>query len=233
LDTGEMVIAPFLLRSKITRIDYLVLTHPQIDHMGGLRFIASHFKPREFWHNGEKAETHAYKELMETLRSAKVPAFSPGKWEEQRKIGEVMVRLLHPKGDDEELGLNPNDKSLVLKLDYQGKSFLLAGDLENAGEDKVVLREGSSLKSEVLLVPHHGSRTSCSSAFLEHVRPRLCVISAGAGNAFGFPSLEVLKRLEGTGCAVFRTDRDGAVEMTLSPEGCAVRTFRRSGPFFF
>lgn len=238
LDVGKAIIAPYLLRSKITRIDYLVLTHPQIDHMGGLGFIASHFKPREFWHNGEKAETTVYRQLMETLRRANVQVLSPADWEGERKIGEATVTLLHPKGDDEERGLNPNDKSLVLKLNHQGRTLLFPGDLEGAGEDKVVLRAGPNLRSEVLVVPHHGSRTSCTSTFLEHVRPSVCVISVGEGNFFGFPSNEVLKRLEGLGCAVFRTDRDGAVETALTPEGCVVRTFvkgkekgtARSGP---
>ena len=241
LDTGKMVIAPFLLRSKITRIHYVVLTHPQTDHMAGLRFITSHFKPKEFWHNGERGETPAYEKLMETLRSRKVPVFGPGGWNEPRVIGGVTVAWLHPKGGDQERGLKLNDKSLVLKLSYQGKAFLFTGDLERAGEDKVVLGEGSNLNSHVLLVPHHGSRTSCSPAFLEHVRPTVCVISAGAGNAFGFPSLEVLKRLEGLGCGIFRTDRDGAVEVTVGPEGGAASPFvkekekgaDRLGPFTF
>jgi competence protein ComEC len=241
LDTGKMVIAPFLLRSKITRIDYLVLSHPQTDHMDGLRFIASHFGPKEFWHNGERGETRAYEELMETLRSAKVPVFGPKGWKERRVIGGVAVAWLHPKNHDKERGLKLNDNSLVLKLSYQGKSFLFTGDLEKVGEDRVVLGEGSNLTSHVLLVPHHGSRTSCSSAFLDRVRPCVCIISVGAGNAFGFPSVEVLERLEGLGCEIFRTDRDGAVEVTVGPEGGVARPFLkgkvkgadRFGPFMF
>jgi competence protein ComEC len=239
LDTGKMILAPFLLRSKITAVDYLVLTHPQTDHMDGLRFIAAHFRPREFWHNGERVETPAYEELLETLRTAAVPVFCPGDRQEGRLIGGVAVALLHPKG--EERGIKLNDRSLVLKITYRGKSFLLTGDLEKAGEDRVVHGSGSSLQSDVLLVPHHGSRTSCSQAFLDHVRPRVAVISAGAGNAFGFPSLEVVRRLELAGCEIFRTDRDGAVEVTVGPEGGVVRRFarakekgaERAGPFRF
>ena len=229
LDTGKMVIAPFLLRSKITRVDYLVLTHPQTDHMDGLRFIASHFRPREFWHNGERGETPAYEELMETLRSAKVPVFGPKGGKERRVIGGVEVAWLHPKDRAEERGLKLNDKSLVLKLSYRGRSFLFTGDLEKAGEDRVVLGEGSNLKSHVLLVPHHGSKTSCSSAFLNHVRPRVCIISVGEGNAFGFPSVEVLDKLQSRGCEIFRTDRHGAVEVTLDAEEGELRPFKETG----
>lgn len=241
LDTGKMIIAPFLLRSKITRVDYLVLTHPQTDHLDGLRFIASHFGPKEFWHSGEKGETPAYEELMETILSAKVPVRGPDHWKERREIGGVRVAWLHPRGGDEEKGLTLNDKSVVLKLSYQGKSLLFPGDLEKAGEDRVVFREGSNLNSHVLLVPHHGSRTSSSPAFLENVTPSVCIVSAGAGNAFGFPSLEVLKRLEGLGCGIFRTDLDGAVEVSVGPEGGVARAYGngkekgtdRLGPFRF
>jgi competence protein ComEC len=162
---------------------------------------------------------------METLRTANVPVFRPGKLREQRKIGGVEIALLHPRGGLEERDLKINDRSLVLKLSYQGKSFLFTGDLEKTGDDILVLRAGSILKSQVLLVPHHGSITSCSSSFLNCVRPGACVISLGDGNAFGFPSLEVLKRLESLGCAIFRTDKDGAVEVTVGPEGGMVRTF--------
>jgi competence protein ComEC len=193
--------------------------------MDGLRFIASHFEPKEFWHNGERADTPAYEELMETLRSAKAKMFCPANWKEKRVIGGVAVALLHPKGKDEERGLKLNDKSLVLKLSYQGKSFLFTGDLEKAGEEKVVAGEASNLESDVLLVPHHGSKTSCSSTFLDQVRPNVCVVSVGAGNAFALPSLEVLKTLESLGCKIFRTDMDGAVEVVVNSKGGEVRPY--------
>ena len=240
-DAGKMIVAPFLLRAKIARIDYLVLSHPDTDHMDGLRFIASHFRPKEFWHNGERPELPAHKELMEALGLKKVPMFSPGQWKESRMIGNVAVALLHPEEGDEGRGLKLNDRSLVVKLTYQGKSFLFPGDLEKAGEENVVLRAGAGLRSDVLLAPHHGSRTSYSMAFLDQVRPGVCVISAGSGNPFAFPNIEVMNRLEGMGCRVFRTDQDGAVEVIVGREGGMVRTFLkekqegtgRSGPFLF
>jgi competence protein ComEC len=240
-DVGERVVGPFLLRAKITRIDYLVLSHPDTDHMDGLRFIASHFRPREFWHSGEKAELPAHRELMETLRLKKVPMFSPGLWKEDRTIGGVAVSVLHPEGGDQRRGLRLNDRSLVVKLTYQGKSFLFPGDLERGGEERAVLRAGRALKSDVLLAPHHGSKTSCSQRFLDHVKPRVCVISTGPGNPFSFPNVEVVERLERLGCVVFRTDRDGAVEVVIGRDGGVVRPFLRknqkgtapSGPFMF
>lgn len=240
-DTGKMIVAPFLLRAKIARIDYLVLSHPDMDHMDGLRFIASHFRPKEFWHAAERAEMPAHRELMETLRLKKVPMLSTGRWSGRRTIGDVSVLLLHPEEGDEQRGLKLNDRSLVVKLTYRGKSFLFPGDLEKAGEETVVVRVAPELRSDVLLAPHHGSRTSSSPLFLDQVRPRVCVISAGRGNPFAFPSMEVVQRLESMGCRVFRTDRDGAVEVIIDREGGVVRPFLKekqkgtgpSGPFRF
>jgi competence protein ComEC len=224
-DVGEKVVGPFLLRAKIPRIDYLVLSHPDVDHMDGLRFIASHFRPREFWHSGEKAQMPAHRELMEILRLKEVPILSPGRWKGERMIGDVAVDLLHPKEGNQERGLKLNDRSLVVKMTYQGKSFLFPGDLERAGEESVVFQAGRALKSDVLLAPHHGSRTSSSRLFLDQVKPRVCVISTGPGNPFSFPNVEVVKRLESMGCRIFRTDRDGAVEVMVGREGAVVRPF--------
>ena len=241
LDAGKMIVAPFLLRSKIARIDYLVLSHPDMDHMDGLRFVASHFRPREFWHSGEREEAPAHRDLMDRLRSKNVPMFSPGGWSGSRVIGGVSVSVLHPEAGEEERRHKLNDRSLVVKLTYRGKSLLFPGDLEKAGEAMVVLRSGGDLKSDVLLAPHHGSGTSCTPLFLEQVRPRVCVISAGGGNPFAFPNMAVVERLERMGCRVFRTDQDGAVKVTIMEEGGVVKSFLKekpkgtglSGPFKF
>jgi competence protein ComEC len=240
-DVGRMVVAPFLLRSKITRIDYLVLTHPESDHMDGLCFIAAHFKPKEFWHNGQRAETNTYRRLMGILRSRKVPMVSPTNWKGERLMEGVKVAMLHPRKGEEESGLKTNDRSLVLKLSYKDRSFLFPGDLEKAGEEEVVLGAGPDLESDVLLAPHHGSRSSSTWPFLKRVRPRVCVISAGEGNAFLFPNPEVLKRLESLGCRIFRTDQAGAVEVVVGPNGGDVRPYmerkekgtKSPGPFLF
>jgi competence protein ComEC len=133
--------------------------------------------------------------------------------------------MLHPRKGDEDSGLKVNDRSLVLRLSYRDRSFLFPGDLERAGEEKVILRVGADLDTDVLLAPHHGSRSSSSWPFLKRVRPRVCVISAGAGNAFLFPNSEVLQRLESLGCRVFRTDQVGAVEVVTGPEGGEVRSY--------
>jgi len=233
-DPGRMVVAPFLLRSKIRHIDYVVLSHPQSDHMNGLRFIAQHFSPREFWSNGVDVDTETYRELMEFLSSRKIRIRSPAEWREEEIISGVRIRVLHPPparpvsqgaSPTEPRGLGLNDRSLVLKLTYGERSLLFTGDLERAGEAMVVSNAGSLLRSDVLLAPHHGSRGSCTRAFLERVRPRYTVISSGRSNPFGFPHRDTLRRLHDAKSKILRVDESGAIEVTLSPEGIRIRCF--------
>jgi competence protein ComEC len=223
-DIGEMVTAPFLLWSKILRIDTLVLTHPDADHLRGLLYIAEHFNPREFWYNGEKAESPDFQELTRILEARGIRRRTPGDFREGREIAGASLEILHPQ--EEMMSRTSNDNSLVLKISYGQTSFLFTGDLEAAGERAVVSRQGAQLKSDVLLVPHHGSKSSSSLAFMDAVRPKVCIISAGKDNPFGFPSHEVLGRLKDAGCRITRTDEAGATEVYIEQGGVRIRSFR-------
>jgi len=229
-DTGRMIVAPFLLKEKIRRVDYLILSHPQSDHMNGLGFIAAHFNPREFWSNGDPAQTSVYRELMAIISSKNIKTRTPLELAGGMEVSGVKIDLLHPPaapGDSPGQGdnLGVNDRSLVLKLTYGGVSILFPGDLEKAGEALVVSRAGSSLRSDVLMAPHHGSRGSCTKAFLEKVRPRVVIISCGKGNTFGFPHRDTIRRIKEVKGRVIRIDRAGAVELTITPDGLGIRSF--------
>ncbi len=233
-DVGRMVVAPYLWRLKVLRVDYLVLSHPQADHMNGLRFIARVFHPREFWYNGDTAETAPFRELMALVESTGVRVRRPIDLQGGTKINGVRVEVLHPPPEgyfpgspDRSPGINNN--SLVLRISFRGTSFLLPGDLEHEGEAALLARNGKAIKSDVLLVPHHGSRGSSSPQFLRAVRPRVCVISCGAGNYFGFPHEQTLRRLKAAGCRILRTDRSGAIRCIVGTRGFRIETFGGDG----
>ncbi len=223
-DIGEMVVAPFLLRSKILRIDTLVLTHPQADHMNGLIYIAKHFAPKEFWYNGEKPDSSDFQELRALLEAKGIRTRTPGQLEEGREISTALVEILYP--GERLLSQKFNDNSLVMKISCGGTSFLFPGDLEAKGEHLLMARSGSKLKSDILLAPHHGSISSSSWAFLKEVNPEVCIISCGKGNPFGFPSEEFLGRLKGLGCRTLRVDERGAIEVSAGHQGFKIRSFR-------
>lgn len=229
-DVGRMVIAPFLFRSKILKIDYLVLTHPQSDHMNGLRFIASNFLPDEFWYNGDKGNSLSFMNLMKILDEHGTNKLTPMDWDGAREISGVRIELLHPlinhQGNfryQRKLGLN--DNSLVLKFSYGGKSFLFPGDLEKAGEAFVMSNRGSLLKSDILLAPHHGARKSSSKSFLKRVEPEICVISSGGGNPGTFPHSETLQRFMEIGCRTLRIDQLGAVQISVGPDRFKIKSY--------
>ncbi|MBE9569493.1 MAG: hypothetical protein IMF11_02600 [Proteobacteria bacterium] len=118
-----------------------------------------------------------------------------------------------------------NNNSLVLKISYGGKSFLFPGDLERQGEEIIVSNAGQVLKSDILLSPHHGSKSSSSREFLRMVRPRVCVISSGEGNFFGFPHQQTLESLRDIGCRVIRIDKAGAVQCRVGGNKFEISTF--------
>ncbi|MBW1786265.1 MAG: DNA internalization-related competence protein ComEC/Rec2 [Deltaproteobacteria bacterium] len=229
-DVGGMVVAPALWRSKIGRIDTLVLTHPQADHMNGLRFIARAFSPDAFWSNGDRAETPAYRELMGIIEEEGIERLYPRDLADGREINGVGIRLLHPlPGNafpvDPLHGGGLNDNSVVLKITYGKTSFLFTGDVERAGEDVLVETFKDDLAGTILQVPHHGSRTSGSESFLGAVRPDMCVISCRDRGRGRFPHAQTLERLEKTGCRVLRTDRSGAITFTVNSSGYDVKTY--------
>jgi len=227
---GQKVVAPFLWQKKIMKIHYLVLSHPQADHMNGLPFIARIFGPIEFWHNGVGVENPLYWNLMDIIEQRGIKKEVPSLPVQSRNINGVRVECMHaPKVDPTIHAHELNNGSLVLRLSYGGKSFLFPGDIEQKAEAVLVSHVGAGLKSHVLLSPHHGSRTASSRAFLRMVQPRCCVISSGEGNRFGFPHAQTLERLDECHCAVLRIDRCGAIQCAVTRDRLRISTFLK-GP---
>jgi competence protein ComEC len=192
--------------------------------MGGLLFIAEHFGPKEFWYNGEEPQSPDFQELTALLAAKGIRRRTPADLKEGSEISGARVEILHPGG--RVLSGKSNDNSLVMRISYGGTSFLFPGDLEAKGEQLLISRSGSKLKSDILLAPHHGSRSSSSKSFIEAVSPKVCVISSGKGNPFGFPSQEVINRLRASECRILRVDELGAIEVSTAPEGFQIKSFR-------
>lgn len=233
-DVGRNVVAPFLWHEKIMGVDYLVLSHPQVDHLNGLVFLAEAFRPKEFWYNGDYSRDAAFSGLMNLISSRGIDILLPASLSHGRKISGVNVEILHPPPHHVSHPPFPtkrwslNDRSLVLRLSYHEKAFLFPGDIEQQGEETLLKTAQGNLRSNVLLSPHHGSNTSNSEEFLAAVAPEICVISCGEKNRFGFPHSSTLQKLRLRKCRILRTDREGAIQVTVSGNGekGELRTYR-------
>ncbi|MDR0965216.1 MAG: DNA internalization-related competence protein ComEC/Rec2 [Myxococcales bacterium] len=217
---GAQVLLPALRRLGIHRVDTLVLSHPHPDHALGLIEVASALAPREVWIGANTANAPLTRALLDASNQAEIHVLAAG---DRRSIDGVEIDVLHPPSRD--VGLRENDASLLMKLRWGEVSFLFTGDLERT-EEALLVEARSDLRATVLKVPHHGSRTSSTPAFVEAISPAHAVFSCGRGNLFGFPNPEVVERYVHQGSAIHRTDREGAI--TFATDG---RTLRVEKPF--
>ena len=226
-DVGENVIAPFLWKRRILKIDYLVLSHPQPDHYKGLLFIAQHFGPREFWHNGMTSDASTYEQLLGIMREKGIKMIQVEDGF-TRFVGDVRVEALHPAEGWMPAGQSKrgwtNNNSLVLRIVFGDHSFLFTGDIEKEAETRL-LRDDKKLGAHVLKVPHHGSKTSSTYYFVEEVSPQYAIFPLGYKNIFRFPSKRVVRRYENRGCQILRTDLDGAITVISDGKQLQVKTY--------
>jgi len=232
-DVGRNVVAPVLWRKKIATLHYLVLTHPHPDHLNGLKFIADSFKVEEFWENGQQYSSVPYLDLMDIVARRQIHRITVHDASPPRWINGVKVEVLNPPQPGMMQGRNPwsqtNNRSIVLKMTCKNHRFLLTGDIEGETEAQLV-QSGKDLRSDVLKVPHHGSKTSSTRRLLEAVKPSHSVFTVGLRNIFNLPSPKVLNRYERAGCQISRTDRDGAVIFETDGEKLSIITFLNQPP---
>ncbi len=211
-EIGEDVVSAVLWSRGIRRLDTVVLTHAHADHMGGLNAVIRNFRPRELW-VAKNPPVPAYQALLQQAAQAgtQVEKLHQG---DARHLDQVRFDVLAPSADYTPAAQPTNDDSLVMRAVWGSESVLLAGDAEAPEEDSI-MRQGS-LKSTILKVGHHGSRTSTQPAFLAAVSPQWAVISCGLHNHFGHPRPEVLAELQAAHVRTFRTDLDGTTCFLLN-----------------
>jgi competence protein ComEC len=230
-DTGARIVEPFLRARGISRLEVVALSHPHPDHLNGLFRILQRFPVGAFWSSGDDGRNPEYRRLVALAEARGVarPEITP------TALGGARVVPLGPFLDGRIAappGLTVNDASLVLRVAFAGRSVLFAGDLEADGEGELCGQRslGQTVRSDVLKVPHHGSRTSSSDELLDAVEPELAVMSLGWRNQFHFPAPEVLARYATRGARTLRTDRDGAVTVTVAPSGALSVACERGCP---
>lgn len=208
-DLGRFALSPALSWGKRPKIDKVVLSHDDFDHLRGLYYILERYQVQEFVYNGNWPEGWDGKRLRTIIDQGNIPVST---WKTGKQIdldNGLVLQVLHPPRKAQDY--DNNDSSLVLRLVYKQKSLaLIPGDIEQSGL-QALLSSGQDLQAKVLILPHHGSRSSLSQELYTRVKPSLALISCGYLNHFGFPHEQVKNALKSLNIPVLTTAQNGAI----------------------
>ena len=208
LDAGRAALVPFLRERGIAHIDALVVSHGDNDHLGGLRSLLAEVSVGRI--------LTSVPHQIPSRRTVPCEAGQHWKWEG------VAFTVLHPTADDPG---SDNERSCVLRVSTGARAVLIPGDIEHGAEARLVRRLGPALHAEVLVAPHHGSKTSSTLRFITATQPRYAVISVGQTSMFGHPNPDVVKRWEEAGAQVLRTGNSGTITFTTNGTDLKMETF--------
>jgi competence protein ComEC len=227
IDTGTNASAAsvvnYLKSLNITKLDYLVLTHPHEDHIGGADAIIKDFNIGTLYMTKSTAATKTFKDVVAAMNSKGLKATLP-KLGSSFYLGHANCTILspiNPKNDD------LNTYSIVIKMVFDNNKFLFTGDAQSDNEMDMI-NKGYDLTADVLKIGHHGSHTSTSEKFLDKVNPKYAVISLGKDNDYGHPHKEVIARLQAKKVTVYRTDENGTIIATGDGTNIKFNTTKRS-----
>ena len=208
---GKYIISPFLLEKGIKKIDYLLLSHQDADHVGGVKYLLQNFQVDSLMTSYNDSKSPPYIDALSAAGELGIPVRKVKMGDTIRLGSFSNMQVYNPPGSYAYSVLqSSNDLSIVMKFTYGYSTFLFPGDIDSKAE-KFLDESGFQINSEVLKVPHHSSATSSSEIFLNRVSPKEAVISVGMNNPYNHPSENVLTRYHSLGINYYRTDFEGAL----------------------
>lgn len=217
-DSGSRIIVPALRGAGIRELDALVVSHDDTDHSGGALSVMRAIPTGQLW-----SSLPASDPILQQAAAYRLPCLDGRSWQWDGIRFEFLHPVAETLADPDE---KANNLSCVLKVSASGGAVLVAGDIESGAESQMLSRQGSALGSTVIVVPHHGSRSSSSPAFVAAVAPELAVIAAGYRNRFGHPRPEIVERYRRQGARVLRTDTGGAIEVRIEADSWVASAYR-------
>ncbi len=219
---GKFGVAPYLWQHRIRTIDMLLATHPQFDHMGGLPYLIRAFNVGTVWSNGRENKAAHYRDFQKALKSKGLEPRIINNQSPPLMIDNCRLSFLNPGIKDGLVPRKSNNDSIVLHLSCltpgeKMLSFLFTGDIE-AEAETILLESAADLKSHILKVPHHGSRSSSGESFISAISPNFAIISAGRKNRYHHPHKEVLAVYASQGIKIYRSDQEGAITFVIKPD---------------
>lgn len=210
IDAGDndrgTAVQSYLEGQGVTTLDYVIGTHPDADHIGGLDVVLYKFDCQMVMMPDFEKDTRTYDDVVQTMKQKRYKNTLP-EVGTVYELGSAVFTIVAPNG---EYGDNANDYSVGILLQHGKNRFLFTGDAEEASEADM-LENGIDLEADVFKASHHGSRTANTEEFLQTVDPDYVVISCGQDNSYGHPHAEVMNRLRAMGISVFRTDEQGTI----------------------
>jgi competence protein ComEC len=215
---GETVVSEYLWWRGLSEIDYVLATHADADHIDGLNDVLRNFSVRSALVARTPADDPEFAKFSQTLAQTRTHLETVQAGDTTR-FGEVEITVLWPPAGGDTSG---NNDSVVLRIQFGGRSILLTGDVEKAAEISLI---SSQLKVNVVKVPHHGSKTSSTDAFVLATKPTFAIISVGRQSRFGHPHKEVVERWQANGATVLTTGNCGTITVATDGKELTLKTF--------
>ena len=215
-DVGKNTLLPYILDKGYNKIDLMIISHFDSDHVGGLFTIMEEIKVEKILIAKQEEQSENYKHFLNIVREKKIPVIVGKRGDKINIEKDLYLDILFPESKQiEENKINNN--SLVFNLYYGNFSMLFTGDIEEIAEKRIVeITDKNKLKADIIKIPHHGSKTSSTEELLENVLPRIALIGVGKDNLFGHPSIETIDKLNEMKIKIYRTDVNGEIMVDIN-----------------
>lgn len=219
-DVGEKTLLPYLLDRKITVLDYVVISHFDTDHCGGILYLMEHIKVKNIIISKQGKESINYNKFKNIVLDKGISVIFVKKGDKIKIDNETYMDVLFPSNNfisDNIL----NNNSIVTKVCYNNFSVLFTGDVEEIAENEICRKYHTTdkLKANILKIAHHGSKTSSTAEFIKMVKPQIALIGVGEKNKFGHPNAGVIQRLKNMNTKIYRTDKMGEIVIQINNMG--------------
>ena len=216
---GEKTLLPYLLNRKVSKLDYAIISHFDSDHCEGVLYVMQKIKVENVIIGKQFETCENYKEFIKIVKQKNIRVISVEKGKKVNIEKDMYFNVIWPDSNNIVNENKLNNNSLVFKMNYKSISALFTGDIEKIAEEKIISNVKEELKSTIIKVAHHGSKTSSTEKFIEKVKPKIALIGVGENNTFGHPSNITIETLEKAGTKIYRTDQMGEIILKINKKG--------------